>query len=167
MLKTPLVLLVSSFVGLGWTLSAVAQMPTTPPTPTTQPAVAEPAIHEYEKIPGIMVKITELKRTASDTLTLRWSYINTTDAPIDLDPNGYYDLAEKVYLLDLPGKKQYRVLQAGGYPLGRKHGYEVIVPAGKEYTMWVRFPAPPATVTKIDVYIEGVSEPFDGVPITK
>lgn len=167
MLKTLLVLLVSSFVGLGWTLSAVAQMPTTPPTPTTQPAVAEPAIHEYEKIPGIMVKITELKRTASDTVTLRWSYINTTDTAIDLDPGANYELAQQVRLLDLPGKKQYSVLEVRGDPLGRKHGREVIVPAGKEYTMWVRFPAPPATVTKIDVYIEDVSEPFEGVPITK
>lgn len=167
MLKTPLVLLVSSFVGLGWTLSAVAQMPTIPTTPTTQPAVAEPAMHEYDKIPGIMVKVTELKRTASDTVTLRWSYINTTDTAIDLAPGDSYVLAEKVTLLDLPGKKQYHVLRAGGYPLGRKHGYEVIVPVGKEYTMWVRFPAPPATVTKIDVYIEGVSEPFEGVSITK
>ncbi len=165
MLKTPLVLLVSSFVGLGWTLSAVAQMPTTPPT-TTQPAAVEPATHDHD-IAGITVKVTELKRTANDTVTLRWSYINTTDTAIDLDTNGNYSLAEEVYLLDMPGKKQYHVLQAGGYPLGRKHGYEVIVPAGKEYTMWVRFPAPPATVTKIDVYIEGVSEPFEGVSITK
>lgn len=167
-LRNPFALLVSGVVGFGWTLSTVAQTPTTPTTPPadTQPAVVEPTTHDHD-IAGIKVKVTELKRTASDTVTLRWSYINSSDRAIELADSGNpYKLAEDIYLLDLKGKKQYHPLTAGAYPLARKHGQTVVVEAGKQYDMWVRFPAPPADVKTIDVYMEGVSEPFEAVPIT-
>lgn len=171
MLKTirnPFALLVSGVVGLSWTLSAVAQTPTTPTTPltTTQPAATDSFTHDYD-IAGITVKVTELKRTANDIVTLRWTYVNSSDKAIELTDTGNpYKLAEDIYLLDLKGKKQYHPLTAGAYPLARKHGNTVVVEAGKQYDMWVRFPAPPADVKTIDVYMEGVSEPFEAVPIT-
>ncbi|MBX7146119.1 MAG: hypothetical protein K1X44_02285 [Alphaproteobacteria bacterium] len=127
----------------------------------------EPIVHDYD-IQGITVKITELKRTGDDIVTLRWVYINNTDQPIELADSGNpYLLGKEHYLLDLKDKKQYEVLTTNGYPLGRKHGDKVVVAPKSEYAMWVRFPAPPKDVKAIDVYIDKVGEPFEKVTITE
>lgn len=131
-------------------------------TPTT---VIE---HEYDEVPGVVVRIVELKRTANSTVTLRWAYRNTSSDVVELHNSGrYYALADHHYLLDMPNKKQYFGIGQNGYPLARNHGGEVMLDPGKEYVMWLRFPAPPSNVDKIDVYINRVSEPFEAVQITK
>ena len=131
-------------------------------TPTT---VVE---HEYDEVPGVVVRIVELKRTANNTVTLRWAYRNTSSDPVKLHRSGdYYALAYRHYLLDMANKKQYFGIQQNGDPLARNHGGEVMLDPGKEYVMWLRFPAPPSNVDKIDVYIDRVSEPFEAVQITK
>ncbi|MBL8686810.1 MAG: hypothetical protein JNK86_05020 [Alphaproteobacteria bacterium] len=132
-------------------------------TPTT---VVE---HEYDEVPGVVVRIVELKRTANNTVTLRWAYRNTGSDVVELHNSArHYALADNHYLLDMVDKKQYfGVEQGNGYPLARNHGGEVMLDPGKEYVMWLRFPAPPSNVDKIDVYIDRVSEPFEAVQITK
>ncbi|HMS44741.1 MAG TPA: hypothetical protein PKC68_02985 [Alphaproteobacteria bacterium] len=130
-------------------------------TPTT---VVE---REYEEIPGVVVRIVELKRTANNTVTLRWAYRNTSSDVVELHGSGYaYDLGRDHYLLDMVNRKQYFAIEQNGDPLGRRHG-EVMLDPGKEYVMWLRFPAPPNNVDKIDVYIKYTSEPFEAVQITK
>ncbi|MBX7147005.1 MAG: hypothetical protein K1X44_06835 [Alphaproteobacteria bacterium] len=122
--------------------------------------------HDYE-IEGIEVHIDELKRTAGNTVTLRWSYHNKSDEPKDITPKGTVKddkLAQNVELVDIPGKKKYLPLEDGVEIITRKFTDDVIIPEGQTLKTWVKFPAPPKDVKSIDVYIPKV-EPFEGVAI--
>ena len=77
---------------------------------------------------------------------------------------------KEVYLMDLGAGKKYQVLQdeKGAYIAALKSGwndrwYGELAP-GESYTMWVKFPAPPAEVKSVTLQVPGVP-PFEDLAI--
>lgn len=156
--------------------AAVAPAPA--PAGAAAPAPAAAAVsevHEHDLYPGLQVAITSLKRTAENTLTLRWDIINTTDQPIIMEDvrNQYEDMPDNLYkrtvLLDLTSRKKYSAL-ADGY--GRHVGRAVklqdrdnlVIPAKGKMSFWLKYPNIP-NIQSISVEMTGV-EPFSQIPIT-
>ena len=135
------------------------------------PPVAGPSkdqvIAEGELATGESVKITQLKRTSGDTITLKFVVRNVVsgDTPVEVFGGDWYswDL-RNVFLLDVPNKKKYFILKDSAGQALSSRGNSRIKP-GEQRTLWAKFPAPPATVSSITVEIP-TAAPFDDLPIT-
>lgn len=146
---------------------------TAAPQATTPAASANAMVQEHEHA-GIEVTIVELKRTGGDSVTLKWRYRNTSQAPQQLSKGGssWYDvyrLSADSFLVDPVNKKKYLVITDDKQiPLASKHGdwQGVTLDAGQSINAWAKFPAPPADVQKVTVTISGVP-PYEDVPIVK
>jgi hypothetical protein len=147
-----------------------ASAPTTGPAETVQEPQAaagtasQPMAVEDHEQPGVQVALMDVKRTSGDTVTVRLQFRNTT--PKDVSNNLFYATAliEGMYLLDGESKKKHLVIRdAEDKPVGWV-GRSRTIPAKGVLPVWARFPAPPATVTKITVAVPG-APPFEDVPI--
>jgi hypothetical protein len=129
-------------------------------------------VQEHET--GVEVTLVEVKRTAGDSVTVRWRYRNTTGADAKLTKGGssWYDpyrLTAESFLIDPVNKKKYLVItDHERIPLTSKHGdwKGVTLAPGQTLSAWAKFPAPPADVEKVTVTITGVP-PFEDVPVVK
>lgn len=140
-----------------------------PPLPA---ASAGLATMDHE-ISGIEVTLLELKRTSGETITARWRYRNTNAVAQNLtkayggtDP---WKLAADTYLIDGVNKKKYLVLtDAKHVPVAAKHGgssQAISVGPGATLTTWAKYPAPPESVKKVSLYINGVA-PFEDILVS-
>lgn len=96
-----------------------------------------------------------------DTITIKWKYTNTGSKAADID---HGNLTERIWYIDPGNKKKYLVVKdaqgkvvAGGLQFFK-------LQSGASRVCWAKFPAPPAGVSKIDVYLPG-APPFEGVSI--
>ena len=128
--------------------------------------------HEIE---GVEVVLLEVKRTSGDTITVKWKYRNKTKENKELVKStsswsDAYQFSLNAYLIDPVNKKKYLVLKdEKGNPVAARHELKQLVitlAPGQTISTWAKFPAPPAQVEKISIYIPSVP-PFEDIPITK
>ena len=139
-------------------------------------AAAKPelGVHDYE-VDGVEVALLSAVRSSGDTITLRWQYRNKTDQPKEIGKSFQgmgsseaFSLVWAAYMLDVSTKKRYGVLEdSSGHPVAASHGggkVVVLEPKGTT-SVWAKFAAPPAAVQHIAVFVPGVVEPFEDVPL--
>jgi hypothetical protein len=113
---------------------------------------------------GISADVTEFRRKGN-TLTAKVVLRNHSSA--DAQPEIKYD---EVYLMDLAAGKKYEVLkdENGAYIAALRSNwkdrwYESLKP-GQAFTLWMKFPAPPADVKSVTLQVPGMA-PFEDLPI--
>jgi hypothetical protein len=122
--------------------------------------------------PGTRLVLNSLARGSGDTVTLRFTVINDSAQSLTMyatfHGSGYngrgYDVSG-VHLIDPVAKKKY-------FPLADTDGICVCsqdvdnIATKTQTTLWVKFPAPPPSVSKISVEVPHFV-PLDGVPIAQ
>ena len=131
------------------------------------------AVHEHE-VDGVDVALMDVRRTSSDTVTVKWEYRNKTKVSQALatkstgwgDP---YRLSWSTYLADEEGKVKFPLLRdSEGRPIAAVHGtpvHDITVGPQKTLRAWAKYLVP-ADVKKISVFLTGV-EPFENVTIVE
>jgi hypothetical protein len=139
---------------------APAAVPGTTAGDQAPPPAASPAIAKGEaNNPGLHVEIAELKRTGNDMVTLRMTFIN--------DSRGTENVSlYETGLLDLVEKRRYSPVHKGSAASCICSEAFVAVRAHERANAWIRFPAPPPTVEKVGIELEGF-QPIDDVPISR
>jgi hypothetical protein len=150
--------------------------PQTHNSQTPKPAPAKPSViatadHE---VAGVEVALLEVKRTAGDTLTIRFRYTNKSAARKTIQHGGQgldaWRFGSDVYFV-VPGtnQKYTPAKDADGYPVAARHdefGTGITLAPKRIVNTWAKFPAPPAEVETITVYLPG-APPFEDVAIAK
>ena len=73
---------------------------------------------------------------------------------------------DKIYYVDAKNKKKYLVIRDTEQKALASDMHELDLKAGETKGCWAKFPAPPADVTAISVYIPG-APPFENVPLAQ
>jgi len=149
---------------------AATQPAPTPSTPATSAtgidagAAAAGIASQETNWPGIAADVTEFRRKGN---TLTAKVVLRNHGSEASQPEIKYD---EVYLMDLAAGKKYEVLQdeKGAYIAALRSGwkdrwYDHLQP-GQTFTLWMKFPAPPADVTSVTLQVPGVP-PFEDLPI--
>lgn len=146
--------------------SAASSAPEPAPAaaPAASPSAGAVLASQETNWKGIVAEVTEFRRKGN-TLTAKVRLRNQGSEKIQPEVN-----YKEVYLMDLAAGKKYQVLQdeKGGYIAGLRSGwndrwYDEIEP-GQSYTLWVKFPAPPAEVKSVTLQVPGVP-PFEDLAI--
>jgi len=116
---------------------------------------------------GVRTELVEVKRMSDNTIRVRWRWRNTTNKPISIHVRVEI---EDTYLLDPVNKKKHLVVtDVKGHVIGSHIG-DILgneeIAANQAIMVWVRFPAPPASVGKVSVVIAR-TPPFEDVAISK
>ena len=120
-------------------------------------------------ISGVVGELTQCRRS-DGVLSVKIRFHNTSGTYVRflVAPNGSY---EKFYVA--AASKKYFILKdsdgtylapGSDYSCGDQGVCEKLA-AGQSNTWWAKFPAPPASVTKVDVFTM-VTPPFEDIPIT-
>jgi len=130
-------------------------------------------VRKYKE-PDVSVILTELKRTAGETLTVRWQYCNGGAKVVKFLAQGCVGMgcthtpAYGMNLLDGAAREKYEMLKderghlvADLYPPSK-----LAVGPSSIFSTWAKFNAPPASSTVVTVVIPGTNEPFEDMPIT-
>ena len=116
---------------------------------------------------GVAVELTSVTRGDGDTITIKFKYTNSGSKTATIHALGQFhgdNMAEHVYYVDAKNKKKYLVIKdAEGKPVASNMTY-LELEAGTSRSGWAKFPAPPAGLDKISVYLPG-APPFEGVTI--
>jgi hypothetical protein len=157
-------------------------------TTTTTGAAAAPApdqvLASSEKgdLTGLTLTINQLRRSDANTITLVFSITNQGSQAYSFDWTwgevGVIDLGDAftfnmsgVYLVESSGMKKYLVLLDTdkrcicSTGIFRSGGTISGLTPGKDATMWAKFPAPPASVTRLAVAVPHFPV-LDGVPLS-
>jgi len=133
------------------------------PATGTAPATASLASQETNW-PGIAADVTEFKRKGN---ALTAKVVLRNHGSEEPEPDVHYD---EVYVMDLAGGKKYEVLkdEKGNYIAALRSGwnnrwYQKLGP-GQTFTLWMKFPAPPADVKSVTLQIPGMP-PFEDLAI--
>jgi hypothetical protein len=128
------------------------------------PAAAASLASQESNWPGISADVTEFKRKGN---TLTAKVVLRNHGTEDARPEIKYD---EVYLMDLGAGKKYEVLkdEKGAYIAALRSGwadrwYDTVKPT-ESFTLWMKFPAPPADVKAVTLQVPGVP-PFEDLPI--
>ena len=124
---------------------------------------AQELVGEGEKA-GTKIVVRGLKRDEGGTVTLRFQVVNdgnTSQPMYQLIGNS---LDGHAHLIDAANKKKYLVVKDSSgkcecAPIREN------VEKGSPINLWVKFPAPPESVQKVTVVIDGF-EPVESVPLT-
>lgn len=162
------------------TVIAQGQEPTATATTESSPKVDAPApastgtstsSSASEKadteIDGVTAELVSATRTDGDTVTIKFKFSNGGQKNVEINFTGYSpdNLAAKAYYIDSKNKKKYLVVtDAAGAPICSTMKGSTKLNAGESKSGWAKFPAPPAGVTTISVYLPG-TPPFEGVTI--
>jgi hypothetical protein len=113
---------------------------------------------------GTKIVIRGLTRDDGGTVTLRFRLVNDGDTPQPIYQLIGNSLDGHAHLIDAANKKKYLVVKdtSGNCECSR---FEGDVTKGSPVNLWVKFPAPPASVQKITVVVDGF-EPIESVPLT-
>lgn len=129
-------------------------------------ATVQPLVEDTEW-GGVKAELTSIERTSGDMLTIKFKYINGGSKEADISRLGQFshdNVVEHIYYVDTKSKKKYLVVKdAEGKALGTNLKYFKLEPNGSK-SGWGKFPAPPAEVQKISVYLPG-APPFEDAPI--
>ena len=129
---------------------------------------------EPHEVDGVEVALMRVKRSSGNTVNVYWTYTNNSPEEKKLTPNGIrswytpYQLAADSYIIDNSNQKKHLVVKAKGNPIVSKLrlGSETPLPPGASLNVWAKFPAPPADVETMSVYIRGIP-PIEDVQITE
>jgi hypothetical protein len=142
----------------------------TPATSTAAPPVAPapaPAAtlaSQQSNWPGVVADVTEFRRKGS---TLTAKVVLRNQGNVESEPDIHYNEA---YLMDLGAGKKYEVLkdEKGNVIAALRSGYSdrwyQRLPPGGTYTIWIKFPAPPADVKAVTLQLPGIP-PFEDLAI--
>ena len=126
--------------------------------PAAAPAGTVLATETFSKDPNLRADLTEIRRVSGGALLVKWRIINTGQS------NVYYDFAwDDLYYVDPAENKKYEYLKDS-------EGNRIIdvywgtVKPGEQRTNWAKFPAPPATSTKISLTLPKFP-PLEDVPV--
>ena len=126
---------------------------------------------QYSADPDLRCDLLEVKRTSGGTLMIRWRIVNTTAKSGGLTGASgksirYAFSWVDLYYIDPAENKKYQYLTDSG---GNRilDIFEGDLAAGAQRLNWARFPAPPASSTKISFSIPKCSPPFDDIAIAK
>jgi hypothetical protein len=158
--------------------------PTTTTAATATTAAPAPVVASADKgdLPGITLAINQLRRSDANTVTLIFTIANKGSKALNFDwtwgEAGFVEVGNAltfdmsgVYLVDTDGKKKYLVLRDTNKvclcTTGiLRSGTELKgVEAGQETTMYGKFPAPPASVSKLTVAVPHFPA-LDNVPLS-
>ena len=122
--------------------------------------------------PDTRAEITELKRTGSDQVMLRFTIVNDSTKTFNMgermaDPSAQRDFGtiSGVHLLDNTNKKKHFVLRDTEGKCICSTSLKDIKPK-ESLNVWARFPAPPDSAQKVTVVIPRFL-PTDDVAITR
>jgi hypothetical protein len=163
---------------------AVANQQTTPTTatPVASGATPAPVVASADRgdLPGITLTVDQLRRSDPNTVTVVFTIANKDGEPPVFDwtwgelgltevGNAFAFDMSGVYLVEPEGKKKYLVLRdtnnrcicsTGVYRSGTAEG----LTPGTAVTMFAKFPAPPAAVTRVAVAVPHFPV-LDGLPL--
>jgi hypothetical protein len=163
---------------------ASQQQPTATTAPPAAPAPAPaPVVASADKgdLPGVSLTINQLRRSDPNTVTVVFTIANKDGEPFLFDWSWgelgvvkasdarTFDMSG-VYLVEPEGKKKYLVLRDANNncicSTGILRSGEAIkgLDRGKEATMFAKFPAPPAQVSKVAVAVPHFPV-LDGLPL--
>jgi hypothetical protein len=155
-----------------------AAAPAPAPQLAAAPAPAQPAApaqnglsgQEYSQNPNLRCDVLEVRRVSGGALLIKWRLFRPAAAGGLIaqadDKKIFHNWGwANVYFTDPAENKKYSGLKdsAGewiGQGIGRDYG------AGDQQVVWMKFPAPPATSTKIAFVFPGFP-PFDDLPIAQ
>ena len=125
---------------------------------------------EFSDDPNLRCEILEVKRVSGGALNIRWRVVNGAGQPGGLAASSgkpiKYDFGwDQIYYIDPAENKKYQFLtdSAGNRILNVFYGS---LQPGQQRVNWAKFPAPPATSTKISIYIPHFP-PFEDVPVSQ
>lgn len=128
-----------------------------------QAQAAAPLQSQETEISGVTADLTECKRSEG-VLTVKVRFTNTGDEKawfsIDTHHGGYDG-----FYVTAESKKYFVLRDTDDEPLAPKELGGVWLEKNKTALWWAKFPAPPASVKKINLIIPKVL-PFEDVPIT-
>ncbi len=113
---------------------------------------------------GIWFEVTELKRLDKNIVGLKFAIDNQSDESTSLADLGLSDNGRRVTdlkLIDFQGGKDYWIGSTGGSCLCSSFQDGAPVAPGERQAFWAWFGAPPASVTKLAVFVPGVPPMFD------
>jgi hypothetical protein len=156
--------------GIFAVFAAVLALSGTASTPAHAQTVL--ATGEFSDDPNLRCEILEVKRVSGGALNIRWRIVNTAGAGgSGLVAGGqakpiYYNFGwDELYFIDPAENKKYQFLTDSG---GNRilHVFHGNIASGQQRTNWAKFPAPPASSTKISIQIPKFA-PFDDVPVSQ
>jgi len=121
--------------------------------------------------PGVRLDITEAKRGADDTLTVKFIIVNKSASAFkfghNLGDQAYGDFGNVggIHLLDTTNKKKHLVIRDSQKNCVCSSKLKDL-PAGNSINLWGKFPAPPASVKAVSIVVPGFM-PLDGVAISQ
>jgi hypothetical protein len=126
-------------------------------------ASAQQLIGEGAKA-GTKIIARSLQRDEGGTVTLRFQMVSEREKPEGIYQliGGYLD--DRVHLIDAANKKKYLVVKDSS---GKCECTQIRGNVAKDepVNLWAKFPAPPESVQKVTVVVDGF-EPVESVPIT-
>jgi hypothetical protein len=167
-MKTPLIR-----IALG-ALAALSLLTPRPAAALASEGAKKPLASAEHEAGGVTVELLEVKRTASDTVTVKWRYRNTTKEAKKLtkESTGWIDpyrLSSESYLLDEEKKLKFSVARdSDRRPVASRNGEPnswITLKPGKTIETWAKYLVPAGT-TKVTVSIEGVP-PFEGIAVSE
>lgn len=133
------------------------------------PAGAVLGSAQFGADPDLRCDLLEVKRVSGGALTIRWRVVNGTGAPGGLTGGAgkkiHYGFSwAELYYIDPAENKKYQFLTdaAGNRILDV---FEGDYAPGQQRVQWAKFPAPPASSTKISIAIPKFA-PFEDIPIS-
>jgi hypothetical protein len=133
---------------------------------------ADPIATTDGESPGTSLQVTELK-VSNGTVMLKFAVVNDSSQQIDPDTlddsrDGSLHDAQAiggVYLIDAANKKKYlAVFDTDNHCICSRNSHKIA--AKSSANLWVKFPAPPESVTKIGVVVPHFV-PMDDVPLSR
>lgn len=165
-----------------WALFGVAILLTagiaTPASAQSAAGRAAPAVlasGENSSDPDLRCDILEVKRVSGGALLIRWRLVNAagqaaggglTNQSTPKSIHYYFANYDSIYYIDPAENKKYQNLKDSANSDILSVFYNDDFAAGQQRLNWAKFPAPPATSTKISITIPGFA-PFEDVPVAQ
>jgi hypothetical protein len=160
--------------GAAGSVATPAALPASPPADTVRAPVADaaPAVlarQPFNSDPGLNCEVLEIRRVSGGAVLLRWRLVrgSATQGLAAADEKGIWHnwSWSDVYFTDPAENKKYSGLKdtAGSWLAqgpASGHSYK----PGGQRAMWMKFPAPPETSTKVTFVFPGFP-PFEDVPV--
>ena len=128
------------------------------------------AVEPYE-LGGVEVALLRVRRSSGNTLNVYWMFTNRSSEDkllVDCRASWYcqYKLAAGTYIIDSTNQKKHLVVTANDKPVVSTFKTPLTISPGSSINVWAKFPAPPADVKTVSVYIPGIV-PIEDVEITE